>query len=299
MNQPAGFTLRHGKVVDVDPFAVIFNRAFPYEAVHMLIAAYLVGGFLIASVYAAAMLRGRRDRYHRLGFLIAFSVGAIAAPVQIVVGDTVARAVYHDQPEKFAAMEYVMRTGDHVPEIIGGYLDSRGREHAGITIPDLASLLSGYSVSTEIQGLDTFPANARPTYRQATVVHLAWDTMVGIGTALAALAVWFGVTWWRRKELPATRWFLRLAASAGIASVVALEAGWVVTEVGRQPWIVRNLMRVEDGATTDHGVWITFVVILAVYLAVATVTILVLRTMARRWREGAVLAVPYAPRDSR
>ena len=124
--------------------------------------------------------------------------------------------------------------------------------------------------------------------------------MVGIGTALAALAVWFGFTWWRRKELPATRWFLRLAAAAGIASVVALEAGWVVTEVGRQPWIVRNLMRVEDGATTDHGVWITFVVILAVYLAVATVTILVLRTMARRWREGAVLAVPYAPpRDSR
>jgi cytochrome d ubiquinol oxidase subunit I len=297
MNQPQGFTITNGEVTDVDPFAVIFNQAFPYEAVHMLLAAYLVGGFMVASVYAVAMLRGRRDHYHRLGFLIPFTVAAIATPVQMIVGDTVARAVYHDQPEKFAAIELVTDTGTHVPEILGGWLDKRGREHGGIEIPDLASLLSGYSVNTRIQGLEAFPADERPTYRQATIVHWAWDIMIGLGTALTALAAWFGFAWWRRRDLPRSRWFLRSASVSGVAAVIALEAGWVVTEVGRQPWIVRGYMKVEDGATTDTGVWLTFVVILLVYAAVATATVLVLRSMARRWRAGeATDSGPYQPR---
>jgi cytochrome d ubiquinol oxidase subunit I len=265
----------------------------------MLIAAYLVGGFLIASVYAVGMLRGRRDHYHRLGLLIAFTIAAIASPIQLVVGDTVARAVAHDQPEKFAAIELVTRTGTHVPEILGGYLDQRGREHAGVKIPSVASLLTGYSPNTRIRGLHSFPAGTRPTYAQATVVHLSWDVMVGLGTALALLSVWFGFVWWRKRRMPDTPWFLRAASVAGIASVLALEAGWVVTEVGRQPWIVRGYMKVPKGATTDTGVWLTFVVILVVYLALAVTTILVLRSMARRWRAGKVIAGPYAPRDER
>lgn len=296
MNQPAGFTLdAAGTVVQVDALKVIFNKAFPYEAIHMLIAAYLVGGFVIASVYAVAMLRGRRDRYHRLGFLIAFSVAAVAAPVQIIVGDTVARAVFRDQPEKFAAMELVTKTGTNVPEIIGGYLDARGRERAGVKIPSVASLLSGFSTSTKIRGLESFAPDERPTNRQANVVHLAWDLMVGIGTALAGLAAWFGIVWWRRRDLPRSRWFLRAASVAGVASVVAMEAGWVVTEVGRQPWVVRGHLRVADAATTDEGVWVTFVVVVAVYAVVAVATVLVLRSMARRWREGDDIAGPYAP----
>ena len=296
MNQPSGFVLNAaGKVVRVEPMRVIFNRAFPYETAHMLIAAYLVGGFLIASVYAVAMLRGRRDRYHRLGFLIAFTVAAVSAPVQLVVGDFVARAVFHDDPVKFAAIEMVRTTHRDVPEVLGGYLDNHGRQHAGIKIPGVASLLSGYSTSTRIKGLTSVPARDRPTYAQVNTIHLAWDLMVGIGTALAALAAWFGFAWWRKRDLPQTPWFLRAAAVAGIASVVALEAGWVVTEVGRQPWIVHNYMRVADGATTNNGVWITFVVIVCVYAAVATATILVLRSMARRWRAGEELSGPYAP----
>ena len=296
MNQPAGFRLdAAGQLVQVDALEVIFNRAFPYETIHMLVAAYLVGGFLIASVYAMAMLRGRRDRYHRLGFLIAFTVAAVAAPVQMVVGDFVARAVFHDDPTKFAAIELVTRTESHVPETLGGYLDADGRMHGGIRIPDAASLLSGYSVNTEIQGLRAVPARDRPTVAQANVVHLAWDVMVGLGSALTLLSVWFGLTWWRRRDLPRTKWFLRSAAVAGIASVVALEAGWVVTEVGRQPWIVHGYMRVPQGATTDSGVWITFIVVVGVYLAVAVTTVMVLRSMARRWRAGEDTSGPYAP----
>jgi cytochrome d ubiquinol oxidase subunit I len=297
MNQPAGFTLENGKITDVDPWTVIFNKAFTYEALHMLIAAYLVGGFLIASVYAVAMLRGRRDHYHRLGFLIAFTIAAIASPIQMLVGDTVARAVANDQPEKFAAIELVNQTGTHVPETLGGWLDKNGKMHGGIEIPDLASLLTGYSPNTQIKGLEAFPADQRPTYRQADVVHYAWDIMVGLGTALALLSVWFGFVWWRKRDIPRTRWFLRAASVAGIASVIALEAGWVVTEVGRQPWIVRGYMKVTQGATTDSGVWVTFLVILGVYSAVAVTTILVLRSMARRWRQGEeTTSGPYSPR---
>ena len=296
MNQPAGFTLNAaGKVVDVNPMKVIFNRAFPYETAHMLVAAYLVGGFMIASVYAVAMLRGRRDRYHRLGFLIAFTIAAVSAPLQMVVGDLVARAVFHDDPVKFAAIELVNTTGRNVPETLGGYIDDQGKVHAGIKIPGAASLLSGYSTNTRIKGLTSVPARDRPTYAQVNTIHLAWDVMVGIGSALAALSLWFGFVWWRKRDLPKTPWFLRAAAVAGVASVVALEAGWVVTEVGRQPWIVHRTMRVTDGATTDPGVWITFVVIVVVYAAVATATVLVLRSMARRWRHGEDPAGPYAP----
>jgi len=282
MNQPAGFTLRHGHVVHVETLDVIFNRAFGYETVHMLVAAYLVGGFLIASVYAVGMLRGRRDRYHRLGFLIPFTIAAIAAPVQLVVGDWAARSVFHDDPAKFAAIELVPRTGTHVPEVLGGVMDRQGHVKFGIKVPDVASLLSGYSVNTRIRGWKSFPANDRTTASQATTVHLAWDLMVGIGTALAALAAWFALAWWRRRDIPTTLWFLRAAALAGVASVVALEAGWVVTEVGRQPWIVHGYMRVPEAATTNGGVWVTFVVVAVVYTAVAAATIFVLRTMRRK-----------------
>ncbi len=299
MNQPAGFKLNAaGKVVQVDALKVIFNRAFPYETAHMLMAAYLVGGFLIASVYAVAMLRGRRDRYHRLGFMIPFTIAAIAAPLQMVVGDLVARAVFHDDPAKFAAIELVNKTGTNVPETLGGYFDSHGKVHAGIKIPSAASLLSGYSTGTKIRGLGAFKANNRPTYAQANTVHLAWDVMVGLGSALALLSVWFGVTWWRKRDLPKSRWFLRAASVAGIASVVALEAGWVVTEVGRQPWIVKGYLRVPQGATTNQGVWITFLVVVAVYAAVGVTTVLVLRSMARRWRAGEDPSGPYAPQPS-
>ena len=143
MNEPSGFTLNSaGKIVKVDPVAVIFNQAMPYEAAHMVVAAYLVGGFLIASVYAVGMLRGRRDRYHRLGFIIPFTVAAIATPVQMVVGDTLARWVYQNEPIKFAAIELVPKTKSDVPETLLGHLNSDGSVTGGIPIPGMASILS-------------------------------------------------------------------------------------------------------------------------------------------------------------
>ena len=303
MNEPAGFTLNQsGEVTDIDPLKVIFNDAFPYEASHMLVAAYLVGGFLIASVYAVGMLKGRRDRYHRLGFLIPFTVAAIATPVQMFVGDTLARWVYNNEPTKFAAIELVPETESDVPETLLGRIDSDGNVTGGIELPGLASWLSDPSTGTAtvVQGLDSFPADQRPTTREVNTVHLAWDVMVGLATLLFLLSLWYWLSWIFRRDMPRSRLFLWIASGAGVAAVLAMEAGWVVTEVGRQPWIVHNYMKVEDAATTNDGVWITFIVVAAIYLTLATTLVLVLRSMSRRFRRQAELVegdVPYGPRE--
>ena len=305
MNEPAGFKLDSaGNIVDVNAWRVIFNKAMPYEATHMVVAAYLVGGFLIASVYAAGLLRGRRDRYHRLGFIIPFTVAAIATPIQLIVGDTLSRWVFNNEPAKFAAIELVPQTKRDVPETIFGHFDSNGKVSGGIQLPGIASILSdpGTRTSTVIQGRNSFAGDAQPTRAQANAVHLAWDVMVGIASLLFLLSAWYALTWLRRRELPKSRWFLRIAACAGVLSVLALEAGWVVTEVGRQPWIVRNYMRVAEGATTNGGVWITFFVIVGIYAGLGVTTVLVLRGMSRRWRATGAEAegdVPYGPSEPR
>jgi cytochrome d ubiquinol oxidase subunit I len=278
----------------------------------MLIAAYVVGGFLIASVYAMGMLRGRRDRYHRLGFIIPFSVAAILMPVQMAVGDTLARWVYNNEPAKFAAIELVPTTDKDVPETLLGHMNSDGTVSGGIPLPGVASILSDPSdgTNTIIEGRQANPSlgaagqaavdpvSDGPTIREANVVHLAWDVMVGLATLLFLLSIWYGASWLFRRDFPKTTWFLRIAACTGVLAVITMEAGWVVTEVGRQPWIVRNYMKVEQGATTNSGVWVTFLIILGIYTVVGVTTILVLRGMSRRWREAEEVDesdVPYGP----
>lgn len=192
------------------------------------------------------------------------------------------------------------KTSTDVPETLFGHLNAQGEVEGGFDIPGLASWLSDPSqgTSTQIQGLDSFPKSSRPTNGEVDVVHLAWDVMVGLGTLLALLSVWFGVVWLFRRNLPKPRLFLWLASAAGVLSVIALEAGWVVTEVGRQPWIVVDYMKVEAGATTNTGVWLTFLVILGLYTGVAVTLVLILRKMARDWREGGDEGPsgPYEPR---
>src|SRR3954454_21090712 len=303
MNSPEGVTLDSaGKVVDVDPVGVIFNSAMPLMAAHMVVAAYLVGGFLISSVYAMGMLRGRRDRYHRLAFLIAFSVAAIATPVQMGVGDALARWVYDEQPGKFASIEMVPQTSTDVPEVLFGHLDSSYHVVGGIPIPGLASILSDpqTGTSTEIQGLNTIPVADRPTTSEVNVTHLAWDIMIGLGTLLFLLSLWYWAAWIFRRDMPRSRWFLRAAASAGVLSVITLEADWTVSEVGRQPWIVYQLMKVDDAATANTGVWVTFVLVTLLYLGLGITTILVLRMMSRLFRRGDEVGdvdVPYGPSE--
>src|SRR5262245_61823920 len=194
MNQPQGFTLgSDGHVSNVKPLEVLFNPATGYEFLHMLLAAYMVAGFLVASVYAVGMLRGRRDRYHRIGFIIPFTVAAIATPIQMGVGDSLARWVYNNEPTKFAALELVCETSSDVPETLLGHINDDCDVSGGIKIPGLASFLSDPAdgTSTVIEGLESFPADERPNTRQVNTVHLAWDVMVLFGTALMLLSLWY------------------------------------------------------------------------------------------------------------
>ena len=298
MNQPDGFKIASdGTVTNVDPLDAIFNRATGYEVPHMILAAYLVTGFLVASVYAVGMLRGRRDRHHRLGLLIPLMVASIATPIQFAVGDTAARSIADDQPVKFAAMECVQETSTHVTEYIFGRCTSDGIK-GGIGIPGLDSFLVGWSTDTKVTGLDSVPADERPPAN--TLLHWCFDLMVGICTALIALGLWLGVSWLRKRDIPRSPWFLRATAVSGLSAIVALECGWIVTEVGRQPWIVYETMRTKDAVTDADGVWASLATVVLVYTALGIVTVLILRAMARRWRTAEIdeADVPYGPRPA-
>ena len=295
MNQPQGFKLdASGQVTDVKPFEVLFNNATGYEFFHMFLAAYMVTGFILASIYAVGMLRGRRDRYHRLGLIIPLTVAAIATPIQIFVGDTAARAVADDQPAKFAGMECIYKGGTDQTEWLGG-ICTDGKVKGGIGVPGLDSLLVGFSTDTNVTGLNQIPADQQPP--ALTMLHLSFDTMVGIATLLFLLAVWFAITWWRKRDLPETRWFLRAVAVSGVAAVVALEAGWIVTEVGRQPWILYKMMRTSEAVTPAQGIWWVFAFTMLLYIGLFTTAALILRSLARRWREGEPEEgeLPYSP----
>jgi cytochrome d ubiquinol oxidase subunit I len=294
MNQPQGYSPATGAVTSVDVSKVIFNPAVPYEVPHMILAAYLVTGFLVASIYAVGLLRGRRDRIHRLGLLIPLTVACIATPIQFAVGDTAARSIAKNQPVKFAAMECVQKTSTDVTEYILGRCTADGIT-GGIGIPGLDSFLVGWSTSTRVTGLDSVPPGDRPPAN--TMLHWCFDAMVGICTLLIGLGLWFGVGWWRKRDFPQSRWFLRAVAVSGIASVVALECGWIVTEVGRQPWIVYDVMRTADAVTHAGGVWVTFGLIVGLYAGLGAALLLTLRSMSRRWREDDEQAVeaPYGP----
>jgi cytochrome bd ubiquinol oxidase subunit I len=296
MNQPGGFTVRDGRVVSVDPWQVIFNHAALYEMPHMILAAYIVSGFLVASVYAVGYLRGRRDLYHRTGFALGFVPGAVLIPFEFFVGDVAARSIAHDQPVKFAAMEYVTNTSRHVPEWIAGVYVN-GHIYAGIKIPDLDSLLVGFGIGTKVIGWNSVPPADRPP--AVWLIHLCFDVMVGLGSVALLYVLWALFEWVRHRGLPRQRLFWVAGALGGVGAVAAMECGWVVTEVGRQPWVVYKLMTTTEAATTNGGVLTTLAIIIVLYALLGVTTILILRLLARRWRRGDAeeAPVPYGPAD--
>jgi cytochrome bd ubiquinol oxidase subunit I len=294
MNTPGGFTQRNGRITSVDVWRVYFSRAAAYQMPHMILAAYMVTGFTVAGVYAAGILRGRRDRYHDTGFALGFVPAAVLTPFQILVGDTAARAIAHEQPVKFASMEYVARTSRHVPEWLGGVY-AGGHIYAGLKIPDMDSLLVGFGPGTQVTGWDTVPPGYRPPV--PWLIHLCFDLMVGLGFLLLLAGLWAAWEWWRRRRLPPQRLFWAAGAVSGVAAIAAMESGWVVTEVGRQPWVVYHLLTTAAAATTNGGVLTSLSLVIVVYAVLGTGTILILRTLSRRWRSGDLeeAAVPYGP----
>ncbi|MHA6794461.1 cytochrome ubiquinol oxidase subunit I [Pseudonocardia bannensis] len=278
MNNPTGFDLVDGRVVNADPVGAMFGPSTWPQFVHMLLAAYMVAGFTVASVYAVGMLRGRRDRYHRFGLLIPLSAAAIITPIQIGVGDWIANVVAENQPVKLAAMEGLYRTGTAVPLSLGGvYTDDELR--GALEIPWGLSLLVTHDPNGLVVGLDSVAPELRPP---VNVVHLSYNVMVGIGSALLVLAAWLGWSWWRRRRIPATPWFLRAVAVSGVGAIAAMEAGWVTTEVGRQPWIVYDVLRTAHAVSPAPGLYLGFYAVVAIYAVLTGLTVYVLRRLATR-----------------
>jgi cytochrome d ubiquinol oxidase subunit I len=277
LNNPTGFRLdAQGRVVDAHPWAAMFGPSTWPQVVHMLLGAYMVTGFTIASVYAVGMLRGRRDQHHHFGLLIPLTLAVIATPLQIGVGDWIAGTVAENQPAKLAAMEGLYRTSSEVPLSLGGlYYDNR--LNYAVEIPYGLSLLVDHDPEGVVQGLQDTPADQRPP---VNVVHLAYNVMVGLGSALLLLALVFAWTWWRRRRIPKSPWFLRAVAVSGVAAITALEAGWVTTEVGRQPWVVYGILRTADAVSPAAGLWLGFYAVVLIYVVLTALTVTVLRRLA-------------------
>jgi cytochrome d ubiquinol oxidase subunit I len=292
MNAPTGFRLVDGRVTDVDPWAAMFNPDVFLQFLHMWVAAFMVAGFSVAAVYAAGMLQGRTDRHHRLGFAVPFVFASVAALAQPLVGHTLGSDLPTDQPAKVAAFELATEPESPSPLKLGGVLID-GEVKGAIEIPVLGSILNMSDLDAPVPSLDQIPDEDEPPIN---ITHLAFQTMLGIGTLLASMAALFWLLRWRGRDLTSNRWFLRAAVAFGPLAVIAMEAGWIATEVGRQPWVVYGYLRTADAAGDNPALWWLVGASVLVYGAMTVGAVVVLRSMARRWREGdESLPSPYGP----
>jgi cytochrome d ubiquinol oxidase subunit I len=280
MNHPGGFRIdAAGNVTHVAPWRALFGNGHLWpELTHMYLAGFIVAGFVVASAYAWGWLKGRRGRYERVALAVPLTIAALAAPVQVLVGDWIARRVTNDQPTKLAAMEGLGPTTKGAAiHILGWYED--GKVKYGIEIPQGLSLLAKHKLNATIRGLDAVAPRDRPP---VNVVRVAFQTMVGIGTLLALLGVVHLVTWFRRRRFVESRWFHWGIVAAGPLSLVALVAGWVTTEVGRQPWVVYGVMRTSAAVTGAGGIPVGYVTLVVVYVALGFAVAWILRRLASR-----------------
>jgi cytochrome bd ubiquinol oxidase subunit I len=276
LQAPVDFTLApDGSLASSHALATFRSPAWPHMALHSSLSCYIATGYAVAGVYAVGMLRGRRDPYHRSGLGIALAVGTITALAQPLSGDWSARTMAGYQPAKLAAAEAHFHTSSHVPLLIGGIPDSAGRMRYALRIPSGLSFLVGRSPATVVIGLDRTPADERPP---VLITHIAFQLMVACGLALVAAGVLF---WLSRLRHAEPRWLLVLVLLAAPLGFIALEAGWVVTEVGRQPWIIYGVMRTAEGVTPRPDVSFTFFGFTVLYLALGVTLSALLRGLAR------------------
>lgn len=274
MNQPAGFELVDGEPVNIDPVAAMFNPAAFEQTLHMTIASFLATGFAVAAIHTALLRREPESEFHRKAVGIALSVATVAAILQPISGDISARFLADNQPAKLAAIESLWETQEGAGLTIGGIPDEGDeRTRFGIEIPYGLSLLAHHDPNAEVTGLDAIPDDEQPP---VAIVHIAFQIMVGIGFTLLGVGLWGAWLAWRRRELPTHPWFQRALMACGPLGFIAIEAGWTVTEVGRQPWIIHGVMRTEDAVSDVPNLVVPFVsfTILYILLAIATAWLL-------------------------
>ncbi len=280
MNSPTGFEIVDGRPVNIDPVAAMLNPMALSQTLHMALAAYAATGFAVAGIHAYLLLRDRKNQFHRRALSIALLVGGVAALLQPLSGDLSARAVAKHQPVKLAALEGQFKTERGAPLRIGGIPDEEaGETRYAIEIPYALSLLAFHDADAEVKGLEAFPRDQWPN---VLIVHIAFQIMVGMAGLMMVVTLWAAWRWWRRRgTLPDSKWFLRAVVLAAPAGMIAIEAGWTVTEVGRQPWIIQGVMRTKDAVTPMPGLVVPFITFTLLYLFLAAIVVwLLLRQVA-------------------
>ena len=274
MNAPTGFRLVDGKPVDIDPIAAMMNPAAFSQTLHMTLAAYAATGFAVAGIHAFMLARNRESRFHRAALAIALVVGGVTAILQPISGDSVAKSVARTQPVKLAAFEGQFQTEQGAGFRIGGIPDeSAGVTRYAIEIPYLLSFLAYGDPHAEVKGLNEFPADRRPP---VAIVHISFQIMVGCGVAMMLVALWAAWRYLRagrKQSWLDSRWFLRMLVIAAPLGFIAIETGWVVTEVGRQPWIIYGVMRTSEALTPMPGLVVPFVTFTVLYFFLAAITV--------------------------
>jgi len=282
MNTPAGFVIRNKQIINVNPWQAIFNPSMPYETLHMLLACFVVTSLVIAGISAFAMLRGKRGDYYQKGLFLALTVALITTPLQILSGDLNARFLAQAQPIKFAALEGDFQTENGPPLRIGGLVDPQtGQVYYALEIPHGESLMLYLNLNGEVRGLDAFAQQDWPN--AIPVVHLSFDAMVGSGFFALLVVTLFWFFFWREKRrVLEKRWLLAGIILAGPLTVVAVICGWMVTEMGRQPWVINGFLRTSDAVTPAPWVSMSFLVFVLVYILLSFALIRLLLGLARQ-----------------
>jgi cytochrome d ubiquinol oxidase subunit I len=271
MNSPEGFTWVNGQATNIDPVAAMFNDAWLSQAIHMTLAAFVSTSFAVAGIHALLLLKHPGHPLHQRALKIALTFGAITALLQPLSGDFSAKDVAKRQPAKLAAMEALFETSKPAALVIGGLPDvDKKRVDYAIHLPGFLSFLAHGDFSAEVKGLDTVP---RENWPPVMIVHIAFQIMVGAGMLLMLVGLIFLFFQWKKPHLLYHKTFLSIVALATPLGFIAVEAGWTVTEVGRQPWIMYNIMRTSDALTPMNGLvypMITFTVIYALLAIMVT-----------------------------
>ena len=283
MNAPQGFEILNGQPINIDPVAAMLNAASLREIIHMTLATYAATGFAVAGIHAFFLLRDRQNAFHRAALGIALAVGIISIPLQGLSGDISARQVAQQQPAKLAAMEahYITQAG--APLILGGIPDDQTMSvRYGLKIPYGLSFLATHDFKATVTGLQDVPRDEWPNTR---AVHWSFDIMVASGMLTGLVGLWAVWLWWRKRQLPDGIWFLRSLVVIAPLGFLAIETGWIVTEVGRQPWIIYQVMHTSETLTPMPGLWLPLATFTALYLTLSVILIFVLRYQFARVNE--------------
>ena len=264
MNSPTGFDWVDGKAINVDPVAAMFNPAWLSQAHHMILAAFVATAFAVAGIHAFLLIRNPGHELHKRALKIAMMFAAVFALLQPISGDLSAKFVARNQPLKLAAMEGLFKTTTNAPLTIGGIPDMKEKKmNFGIEIPGGLSFLAFEDFNAEVKGLDAFPEDEWPP---VPIVHISFQIMVGIGSILAMIGVLYLYFLFRKKNQMFNKWYLKLLFLCTPLGFIAVEAGWFVTEVGRQPWIIYGIMKTKDSLTSMPGLTYTLILYTVLYL---------------------------------